>query len=133
MQVSTTIRDAIAEVIETEVGVTPILRIWTGSAPAACATADSGTKLVEMTLPSDWLSAASSGVVSKSGTWEDTSADATGTAGHWRIYESTGTTCHQQGTIGLTGSGEDMEMDSLSITAGQHVTITAASFTSQNQ
>jgi ABC-type Fe2+-enterobactin transport system substrate-binding protein len=35
------------------------LRIFSGSIPANCAAADAGTLLATITLPSDWLAAAS--------------------------------------------------------------------------
>jgi hypothetical protein len=34
------------------------------------------------------------------GVWQDVAADASGVIGHYRIYESTGITCHWQGTAG---------------------------------
>jgi hypothetical protein len=83
-----------------------------------------------MTLPSDWMANASGGSKAKSGTWQDTSADATGTAGHFRIYDSGGTTCHIQGTCGI-GTG-DLQLDNTSIATGQQVTITAFTLTDGN-
>lgn len=97
--------------------------------PANCAAADAGTKLVEITLPSDWMAAASSGSKSKSGTWSGT-AVATGTGVHFRIKDSGGTTCHIQGTVGL-GSG-DLSLDNTSIATGQTVTISTATLTDGN-
>jgi hypothetical protein len=101
------------------------VRIRSGAVPATCATADSGTVLATANLPSDWLAAASGGSKGLSGTWQDASADAPGTAGHFRIYDSTGATCHIQGTITATGGGGDMTVDNTSITSGQSVSITA--------
>jgi hypothetical protein len=75
------------------------------------------------------MAAASGGVKSKSGTWEDTSADATGTAAHYEIMDSTGTTCHEQGTVTATGGGGDMTVDNTSFAAGQPFTVTAFSKT----
>jgi len=80
--------------------------------------------LAEMTLPSDWMTAAASASKSLSGTWQDTSANATGTAGHFRIYDSTGATAHIEGSITATGGGGDMELDNTSIATGQQVTVT---------
>lgn len=124
-QFSTTARNAALDAIETAIGASAILKIRSGAAPADCGTADAGTVLATLTLPSDWLAAASGGSKSKSGTWEDTSADATGTAGHFRIYASDGTTVHMQGTITATGGGGDMTLDNTSIASGQQVTITS--------
>ena len=78
--------------------------------PAERAAADAaGTTLATMTLPSDWLAAASGGSKAISGTWQDASADATGTATHFRIYQ--GATCHFQGSVTSTGGGGDMTVD----------------------
>lgn len=85
-----------------------------------------------MTLPSDWLAAASSGSKAKSGTWQDTSADATGTAAHFRIYASDGTTAHIQGTVTATGGGGDLTLDNTSIASGQAITISSFSITAAN-
>lgn len=124
-QLSTATRNAALDQIETTIGVTPILKLRTGAAPATCATADSGTVVATMTLPSDWLAAASAGSKALSGTWQDASADAAGTAAHFRIYDSTGTTCHIQGTVTISGGGGDMTLDNNVLAAGQQVTITA--------
>ena len=124
-QFSTTARNAALDAIETAIGTSAVLKIRSGSVPADCGTADAGTVLATLTLPSDWLAAASGGSKSKSGTWEDTSADATGTAAHFRIYASDGTTVHMQGTITATGGGGDMTLDNTSIASAQQVTITS--------
>ena len=124
-QFSTTARNAALDAIETAIGTSAVLKIRTGTVPADCGTADAGSVLATLTLPSDWLAAASGGSKSKSGTWEDASADATGTAAHFRIYANDGTTVHMQGTITATGGGGDMTLDNTSIASGQQVTITS--------
>lgn len=126
-QFSTAARNAALDTIETTVGTSPTLEIRTGTVPANAAAADSGTVLVTMTLPSDWMAAASGGSKSLLGTWQDLSADATGTAGHFRI--KAGATCHIQGTVTITGGGGDMTLDNTSIATGQQVTITACTIT----
>lgn len=132
LQYSVTVRNAQLDAFETACGVSAILKIRTGAVPADCAAADSGTVLATLNLPSDWMAAASSGSKSKSGTWEDTSADATGTAAHFRIYASDGTTVHAQGTITATGGGGDLTLDNTSIASGQTVTITSFTLTAGN-
>ena len=132
IQLSTGVRNARLDAIETTIGTAAVLKIFTGAQPANPAAADSGTLLVNMTLPSDWLAAAASGSKAKSGTWQDTSADGTGTAGHFRIYASDGTTCHLQGSVTASGGGGDMELDNTSISATQNVTITAFTLTDGN-
>ena len=130
VQLSVAVRNARLDAIETTIGATAVLKIRSGSVPADCATADAGTVLATLTLPSDWMAAASGGSKAKSGTWQDTSADATGTAAHFRIYESTGTTCGLQGTVGV-GSG-DLQVDSTSFTSGQSFSITGFTITDGN-
>lgn len=132
IQLSTTVRNARLDALETAIGTAPILRIRTGAAPANCAAARSGTVLASMTLPSDWLAAASGGSKALSGTWQDLTADATGTAAHFEIMDSTGTTCHLQGTVTLTGGGGDMTVDNTSIATNQQVTVTGFTLTDGN-
>ena len=130
VQLSVAVRNARLDAIETTIGATAVLKIRSGSVPADCATADAGTVLATLTLPSDWMAAASSGSKAKSGTWQDTSADATGTAAHFRIYDSGGTVCGLQGTVGV-GSG-DLQVDSASFTSGQSFSITGFTLTDAN-
>ena len=132
VQLSTTVRDARLDAIETTISTAPILRIRTGSPPANCAASRSGTVLAEMTLPSDWMAAASSGTKAKSGTWNDLSADAAGTAGHFEIVDSGGTVCHLQGTVTASAGGGDMELDDITIDVGQSVTVSTFTLTDGN-
>lgn len=84
-------------------GAGPTLEIRSGAVPADCAAADAGTVLALMTLPSDWMAAASGGTKALLGTWQDTAANATGTAAHFRIKQ--GATCHIQGLISAAWQG----------------------------
>lgn len=132
IQLSDAVRNARLDAIETAIGVSAVLKIRTGAQPANVAAADSGTVLATLTLPSDWMAAASGGVKAKSGTWSDASADATGTAAHYRIYASDGTTAHIQGSVTITGGGGDMTVDNTSFAAAQAFTVTAYSLTDAN-
>jgi hypothetical protein len=132
LQLSTTVRNAILDAIETSIGASAVMKIRTGTVPASVATADSGTVLATLSLPSDWMAGAASGSKALAGTWQDTSADAGGTAGHFRIYASDGTTAHLQGTVTATGGGGDLTLDSTTIGAGQVVTITAFTVAAAN-
>jgi hypothetical protein len=127
-QFSVAARNAALDAIETTISTAPTLELRTGAAPADCATAASGTLLASMTLPSDWMNAASSGTKTLLGTWQDASADAAGTAGHFRIKQ--GATCHVQGTVTSTliGTG-DMLIDNPVLAAGQQFTITGFTLT----
>ncbi len=132
LQYSVAVRNAQLDTVESTTGTAAILRIYSGAAPANCAAAASGTLLAEMTLPSDWMAAASSGSKALSGTWQDASANATGTAGHFRLLDSGGTTCHAQGTVTATGGGGDLTLDNTSIASGQSVTIASFTITAGN-
>jgi hypothetical protein len=132
VQLSVAVRNARLDAIETSIGTSAVLKIRTGAAPANCGTADSGTVLATLNLPSDWMAAASSGSKAKSGTWEDLTADATGTAAHFRVYDSGGTVCGIQGTVTATGGGGDMTLDNTSIASGQAVSITTFTLTDAN-
>jgi hypothetical protein len=129
---SAAIRNARLDAIESTIGTSAILRIRTGTAPATVATASSGTVLATMTLPSDWMSAASAGAKALLGTWSDTSADNTGTAAHFEIVASDTTTVGMRGTVTATAGGGDITLDSTSITAAQAVSITSFTLTDAN-
>lgn len=129
---SVAVRDARADAVETAIGASAVMKIRTGAPPAAITDADSGTVLATLALPSDWLAAASGGAKAKSGTWQDASADAAGTAAHFRIYASDGVTQHWQGTVTATGDGGDMTVDNTSFAAAQSFTVTAFSWTEGN-
>ena len=126
-QFSTPARNASLDAIETAIGTAPTLELRSGAVPATCATADSGAVLATMVLPSDWLAAAAAGSKALLGTWQDLSADAAGTVGHFRIKQ--GATCHIQGTVTITGGGGDMTLDNNVLAASQQVSITAFTLT----
>lgn len=132
LKLSVTVRNARLDAIETAIGTSPVLKIRSGAAPSNITDADSGTVLATLALPSDWMAAASSGSKSKSGTWQDSSADATGTAAHFRIYASDGTTQHIQGDVTATGDGGNMTVDNVSFAAGQSFTVTGFTLSDGN-
>jgi hypothetical protein len=131
VQASTAVRNATLDQRETTIGTSPILEIRSGSVEANCAAVDSGTLLVSMTLPSDWMNAASGGTKTLLGTWS-ANAGATGTAAHWRLKNSGGSTVHLQGTVTATSGGGDIELSTASIVNGGLVTITAFTWTEGN-
>lgn len=127
-QFSVAVRNAMLDAIETAIGTGAVLKIRSGAAPANCGAADSGTVLASITLASDWASAAAAGAKALSGLpLSDPVADNTGTAGHYRLYSSDGTTCGNQGTVGTAAS--DLIVDSTAFTAGQTFNITAWTWT----
>jgi hypothetical protein len=132
LQLSVSVRNARLDAIETTIGTAPLLRIRSDAAPANCAASRTGTVLATLTLPSDWMAAASGGTKALSGTWQDTSADATGTAGHFEIMDSGGTVCHMQGTVTATGGGGDLTVDNTSFASGQSFSVTSFTLTDGN-
>lgn len=132
MQLSEAVRNARLDAIEASIGTSAVLKIRTGAPPANCAAADSGTVLATLTLPSDWMAAASGGSKALAGSWSDASADATGTAAHFRLYASDGATCGLQGTVTATGGGGDMTVDNTSFASGQAFSVTSFTLTDGN-
>ena len=134
IQMDVTTRNARLDTIESTNGTTCSLEIRAGAVPASCSTADAGAVLVTIDLPTNWMADAAAGAKAKAGTWQDASADAGGTAAHFRIYKyqvtKDETTCFMQGTVGQ-GSG-DLSLDNTNIAATQVVTITAFTLTDGN-
>lgn len=134
IQMNDATRNARLDAIESTNSTSCSMEIRTGAQPATCATAGSGTILVTINLPSDWMAAASAGAKAKAGTWQDASADGTGTAAHFRLYNSQATkdntTCFMQGSVGQ-GSG-DLSLDNTSIVTAQTVTISTFTLTDGN-
>jgi len=130
IQLAVATRNSRLDAIETEIGTAPILKLRTGAQPANCAAADSGTVLCSITLPSDWLAAAASGAKAKSGTWQGTASGGGGTIAHFRIYDSGGSTCHLQGSVGLASG--DLQLDNNVVADGQTITVTSFTLTDGN-
>lgn len=129
-QFSTTVRNALANAYESAIGAAPTIELRSGAPPANCAAADSGTLLATGTLPSDWMAAAASGAVALTGTWTVTGQAGAGSgtaAGHFRI--KVGATCHDQGTVTVTGGGGDLTLNNPNIANGQITTITTWALT----
>jgi len=132
MKFSVAVRNARLDAVESTIGTTPLLQIFTGTEPTNITDADSGTKLVEMTLPSDWMAAASAASKAKSGTWQSTGIT-NGTAGYFRVKNAASPfTTHIQGNITATGGGGVMELDNTSIATSQQVTVTTFTLTAGN-
>lgn len=119
-----TINDALAHDLLDSIDATfnsGTLTIRTGTAPGA-GNAATGTVLATITFPADAFNAAASRQKTITATVQDLSADATGTAGHYRLVNSGGTRV-LEGSVGV-GSGE-LQLSTLSFVAGGTVSITA--------
>ena len=111
-----------------DAGTAALIIIYSGAAPANADAAATGTILAQLTC-----SATSAGAPTDTGSaarltfnaiTSDSSADATGTAGYFRILTQSGGTVVSQGTCGT--SGTDMILNTVSITAGSTVAISSA-------
>lgn len=131
IQLSASTRNARLNAIVTTIGASPLLRMYTGSMPANTGAAATGTKCIEMTLPSTWMNGASGGSITMAGTWS-VGAIASGTLGYYRIYDNADTACFEQGTITATGGGGDMTVDNTSVATSQTVTVTTFTKTDGN-
>lgn len=119
--------DAIVDLIDGGTGAGEI-EIRSGAAPTAPADADSGTLLATLPMSATAFGAASGGVATAASITSDTDADATGTAGHFRVKDGDGTVI-MQGSITGTGGGGDLILDNTSIAAGQTVSISSFTVT----
>lgn len=122
VQNSTAVRNAMLDAKATAIGPSPKLQLRTGAPPANCAAAATGALLAELPLPASWMTAAANGQKSFAAV-TPVNAVASGTIGHYRILDSTGATCHEQGTVGLAGSNPDVAVDNPAVLAGQQVSV----------
>jgi hypothetical protein len=125
IQYSTTHRTNAMTQLATDVGTSAVIKIWTGTVPATCATADSGTLLVTFAGNVAQFGTAAAAVLTVSAIVSATAGD-TGTAGYFRIYPTaaTSTNAVMQGTIGT-----DMTLTNTSITSGQTCAFTSMTVT----
>lgn len=118
-----------------------IINIYTGTPPADCETAATGTLLgtCPMTVTSPFGAAADQAPnarITAASITDDTSADTTGTAGYFRVYscntsqtDANKLNCHIQGTAGVAGDTPDLTLDDKNIVVGGTISITAYTIT----
>lgn len=128
MQYSTTHRTNAMTQLATDIGVNAVIKIWSGSPPATCATADSGTLGVTFAGNATQFGTASAGVLTASAV-ASANAVASITAGYFRIYPASATSTNAvvQGTCGT--SGADMILTNTSIASGQACNFTSLTVT----
>ncbi|GGR51925.1 hypothetical protein [Streptomyces roseolus] len=104
------------------------IKIYTGSQPATADTAASGTLLATFTLSDPAFGAAASGTITLNGVPLTVAAAATGTAGWFRMESNGGATVTVlDGSVGT--SGQQINLNTTSITSGVNVTITSGTIT----
>ena len=104
-----------------------LLRIYNGTRPATGGTAT--TLLAELTFSDPSAPAAAAGVLTFSAITQDSSANATGTATWARVVDSAATFVMDM-SVGT--SGADINLNSVSITVTQAVSVTSATITAPN-
>lgn len=131
MQFSIAVRNAQMLATSAAIGGAPIIRMFTGPAPADCAAPDSGTLLAEGVLAAaPFLPPAGGALTAASTVLVPVVAD--GALGHYRIYDSTGATCHEQGSVTVVGGGGDMELETVDAVAPKVVRLSAKVITAGN-
>jgi hypothetical protein len=128
IQYSLTHRTNAATQLNTDIGANAVIKVFTGTAPANCGTADSGTVLVTFAGNAGGFGSIASQVLTASAVANATAGN-TGTAGYFRIYPSAATSTNAvvQGTCGL--SAADMILTNTSITSGQTCVFTSLTVT----
>ena len=112
-----------------------VLELWSGTPPTdtspgdagdgdALATFDLGTTAFASAVDLNPHGRASSGNVPIS-----TTGDVAGTVTHARLKDSDGNFIHQYSTVGLTGSGAEVELSNTNIAVDQDITLTALHLT----
>ena len=103
------------------------LRIYGGTVPTrADDSIGAATLLAELTMNATAFTTGTNGVMTANSI-AAVNAAATGTATFFRVWDSAGTTDYIQGTVGTAGC--DMNIDSVAISAGAQVSITAFTYT----
>jgi len=118
--------DEVTALIDAGAGAGKI-RIYNGTRPATGGTAT--TLLAELPMSDPSFPAASAGAMVGNAVTDDSSADATGTAAWFRVVDSNNVFV-MDGDVGTSGS--DLNLNSLSITIGQTVSITQFDLTDGN-
>ena len=120
--------DAVVDRLDLNSPTPGYIEIRTGTQPADPDTVATGTLLATLTLSDPAFGAAADGnpggVATANAISDDTSADATGTAAWFRAYAGGGTAI-LDGDVTATSGGGDLELNTVSITAGGTVSITA--------
>ena len=107
---------------------TGYIRIYSGTQPSTANTGLSGnTLLAELRFASTAFGSSSNGVSTAGAVTADSSANATGTATWFRTLKSDGSTVVFDGAVGT--SSADMVLNSVAISSGAAVSITAFTYT----
>lgn len=129
ISIATAQRNAALDALTSAIGASGRLRMYDGTPPANANTALSGNNLLaDLPLSATFAPAASGGVLTASAI-TTTNAALTGTASFFRLTTSGGAAVIQ-GSMGL--SGQDLNMNTLSIVAGGPVAVSSLVLTAGN-
>lgn len=125
---STIIADRLTQ-LNTDIGASAKLRIYSGTRPANVGAAISGqTMLVELPCNATAFGSVASGQLTASAI-ASANAAAAGTASWFRIFKSDGTTACVDGDVGMSGS--DLNLTNTNIASGQSVSVSSFVITGQ--
>lgn len=92
LQYGTTHRTNVATLLSTDVGINAVIKTFTGTMPANCATADTGTLLVTHAGNATQYGTGATGVLTVSAIATATAVAPGGVAGYLRVYPAAATT-----------------------------------------
>lgn len=120
--IATTLRNNMLDEITAYAGASAVLRIYSGTQPATGGAET--TILAQLTCNATFAPAATGGVLTLNSITSDSSANASGTATWWRIYQSDATTQVIDGDVSTTAAGTgDLQLDDTSIVLGGTVAL----------
>src|SRR5690606_8893783 len=128
VRLSVGLANQMANAIDTYIGTTGTIKIYTGTQPATADTTVPGgsTLLATFSLGNPAFGDASNGVITLEDTPLTVAANATGTAGWFRLEKGDGTDV-LDGSVGT--SGAQINLNTTSITEGVNVSITSGKIT----
>lgn len=114
-----------------DAGSAAVIEIYNGSAPADADASEANTLLASLTMSATAFGGSTDAnpgaLATANSITSDSSADATGTASHFRVKTQTSGTVIAQGSVGT--SSADMILNTTSITSGSTVSITSFTIT----
>ena len=119
--------NAVVDLVDGGTGV-GYVEIRTGTQPATVDDSATGTLLVTIELASPAFSSAVGGTAALEGVPRSGTAEGTGTAGWFRVYDGDGSPLFDGAVAGGGGEAE-LLLDNTSIANGQTVSITALTYT----
>ena len=122
LKIATPLRNNKLDAITAYAGGNCIIKILSGTQPAGGGAET--TVLAQLTGNATFAPAAASGVLTLNAITADSSANASGTATWFRIYQSNGTTFVLDGDVSTTAAGTgDLQLDDVGIVLGGTVAL----------